>query len=103
MTRKGEPKPTHFTTVPIIAVPRGRRGTHSDMVNRILNDLHELEEGSALRIPLAGLGETKLANVRSALNRATRREKMEISTSTDAHHLYVWWNNRNRSNSKAAR
>ena len=55
----------------------------------ILNDLDQLKDGAALRVPLADLGSTK-QNVRSALNRATRNAKRNVATATDEDYLYVW-------------
>jgi hypothetical protein len=55
----------------------------------ILNDLDQLKDGAALRVPLADLGSTK-QNVRSALNRATRNAKRNVATATDENYLYVW-------------
>ena len=55
----------------------------------ILRDLDQLKTGSALRVPLADLGDTK-ENVRSALNRATRNAKLNVATATDENFLYVW-------------
>lgn len=48
----------------------------------ILRDLDQLKDGAALRVPLAELKDTK-ENVRSALNRATRRTKRNVATATD--------------------
>jgi len=55
----------------------------------ILRDLDQLKNGAALRVPLAELKDTK-ENVRSALNRATRKSKRNVSTATDENFLYVW-------------
>ena len=55
----------------------------------ILCDLDQLKDGAALRVPLAELKDTK-ENVRSALNRATRRTKRNVATATDENFLYVW-------------
>jgi hypothetical protein len=38
---------------------------------------------------LAGLKDTK-ENVRSALNRASRKSKRNVATATDENFLYVW-------------
>jgi len=54
-----------------------------------LTDLEHLADGSALRIPLTALPDSK-ENIRSALNRATRQRGMEVATSSDAEFLYVW-------------
>jgi hypothetical protein len=42
-----------------------------------------------LQVPLAELGDTK-ENVRSALNRATRKSGRDVATATDENFLYVW-------------
>ena len=60
-----------------------------DIVTMILRDLDQLKDGAALRVPLAELGSTK-ENVRSALNRATRKAKRNVATATDEDFLYVW-------------
>jgi hypothetical protein len=70
-------------------VPQGRNGKHKLIVSTILNDLGQLREGSAIKVPLAELGATK-EKVRSALNRATRKAGRNVATATDATFLYVW-------------
>jgi hypothetical protein len=55
----------------------------------MLKDLDSLKEGSALKIPLAELAESK-EKVRSALNRATRKVGRKVATASDATYLYVW-------------
>ena len=81
--------PTHFKTMIQADVPQGRDGKHKLIVTTILTDLDNLEVGSALKIPLASLVETK-ERVRSALNRATRKGGRKVATATDANFLYVW-------------
>jgi hypothetical protein len=70
-------------------VPRSRNGKHKAIVTLILRDLDQLKEGAALRVPLDGLGDSK-ENVRSALNRATRKARRNVATATDENFLYVW-------------
>jgi len=70
-------------------VPRGRDGKHKQIVTQLLSDIQALERGSALKIPLSELPDSK-ENIRSALNRATRQRGIEVATSSDAEHLYVW-------------
>ena len=48
-----------------------------------------LKNGSAIKIPLADLAESK-EKVRSALNRATRKAGLTVATASDASFLYVW-------------
>lgn len=70
-------------------VPKGRDGKHKQIVTQLLSDLDQLGDGSALKVPLADLPDSK-ENIRSALNRATRQRGLDISTSSDAEYLYVW-------------
>jgi hypothetical protein len=70
-------------------VPHSRNGKHKLIVSMILRDLDQLKEDAALRVPLAELKDTK-ENVRSALNRATRKSKRSVATATDESFLYVW-------------
>ena len=78
-----------FKTLNLEDVPHSRNGKHRTIVTMILRDLDDLKEGAALRVPLAELGNTK-ENVRSALNRATRKSGRNVATATDEAFLYVW-------------
>jgi hypothetical protein len=71
------------------SVPQGRNGKHKQIVSAILRDLDMLKDGSAIKIPLADLAESK-EKVRSALNRATRKAGRTVATASDASFLYVW-------------
>ena len=82
-------KSMHFKTMVQADVPQGRNGKHKQVVTTILNDLDQLEDGTAIKVPLAALPEKK-ENVRSALNRATRKAGRRVATATDATYLYVW-------------
>ena len=84
-----KPVPMHFKTMVQSDVPQGRNGKHKQIVTTILTDLNNLKPGSAIKIPLAGLAESK-EKVRSALNRATRKAKRRVETASDASFLYVW-------------
>ncbi len=79
----------HFGSVLRGDVPTGRNGKHKEIVTAILSDLEALEAGRALKIALADLPDTK-ANIRSALNRATRKLNRNVSTAVDEQYLYVW-------------
>ena len=79
----------HFKTLAMIDVPRSRNGKHKQIVAAILRDLDQLGVGSAFKVRLADLGDTK-ENVRSALNRATRKSGRNVATATDDNFLYVW-------------
>ncbi|HXP81214.1 MAG TPA: hypothetical protein VN976_15020 [Verrucomicrobiae bacterium] len=85
-TTKAKPR---FKTMAMVDVPRSRNGKHKKIVTAILRDLDDLGEGVAFKVPLADLGDTK-ENVRSALNRATRKSGRDVATATDEKFLYVW-------------
>jgi hypothetical protein len=70
-------------------VPRGRNGKHKQVVTQILADLDQIERDGALKVPLAELSNSK-ENVRSALNRASRKNGRTIATASDDLFLYVW-------------
>lgn len=86
-----EPKftPMNFKSILQDDVPKGRDGKHKHVISQLLSDLEQLADGSALRIPLSELPDSK-ENIRSALNRATRQRGMEVATSSDSDYLYVW-------------
>jgi DNA helicase TIP49 (TBP-interacting protein) len=81
--------PMHFKTMVQSDVPQGRSGKHKQIVTTILRDLDNLKAESAIKVPLAGLAESK-EKVRSALNRATRKAKRRVETASDADFLYIW-------------
>jgi hypothetical protein len=70
-------------------VPKGRDGKHKRIVTRLLSDIARLKPGTALKVPLNALPDSK-ENIRSALNRATHQQGIEVATSSDAEHLYIW-------------
>lgn len=78
-----------FESVPQADVPRGREGKHKQIVEVLLRDLSQLQENSALKVPLSALPDTK-ENVRAALSRATRQRGIDIATTSDSEFLYVW-------------
>jgi len=81
--------PMQFQSISQVDVPKGRDGKHKKIVTQLLSDIGQLVPGSALKIPLSVLPDTK-ENIRSALNRATRFRGIEVATSSDAEFLYVW-------------
>ena len=84
-----KPAAMNFKVVPQADVPNGRNGKHKSIVTQILSDLDRTKAGAALKIPLAELPESK-AKVRSALNRATRKDGRNVATVSDDTYLYVW-------------
>ena len=80
---------SYFKTIVQSDVPQGRNGKHKQIVTIILKDLDGLKAGSAIKVPLAELEESK-EKVRSALNRATRKAGRHVATASDDTFLYVW-------------
>ena len=81
--------PMNFKSIEQLEVPKGRDGKHKHIVTQLLSDIDQLEVGRALKIPLSALPDSK-ENNRSALNRAARQRGLDVFTSSDADHLYVW-------------
>lgn len=86
---RAKSKPMHFKTMIQADVPKGRNGKHNLIVTTIIEDLDRLQPGAALKVPLDTLAESK-ENVRSALNRATRKAGRKVLTASDASYLYIW-------------
>lgn len=70
-------------------VPKGREGKHKRIVTALLDQIERLAPGTALKVPVSMLPDSK-ENVRAALNRATRQKGLQVATSSDAGHLYIW-------------
>jgi hypothetical protein len=78
-----------FESVLQVNVPKGRDGKHKQIITQLLNDIAQLAPGTALKVPLDQLPDTK-ENIRSALSRAARQKKVNLATSSDEESLYVW-------------
>jgi TusA-related sulfurtransferase len=78
-----------FEAVQRANIPTGRNGKHKAIVLALLSDIEKLASGEALKVPLAELPDSK-ENIRSALNRATKQLEIELGTSSDEEHLYIW-------------
>jgi hypothetical protein len=81
-----------FESILQLDVPKGRDGKHKKIVEQLLSDIDQLARDSALRVPLSALPDSK-ENIRAALNRATRQRGIEVATSSDDDHLYIWRTN----------
>jgi hypothetical protein len=81
--------PMKFESILQLDVPKGRDGKHKAIVTQLLSDIEQLTPGSALRVPLSALPDSK-ENIRAALNRATHQRGLEVATSSDETYLYVW-------------
>jgi DNA helicase TIP49 (TBP-interacting protein) len=89
MSPKPEKYSPNFKTMAQVDVPQGRQGKHKQVVTQILADLDQLPPGTAIKVPLAEMEESK-ENVRSALNRAIHKDGRKVATASDADFLYVW-------------
>jgi hypothetical protein len=78
-----------FESVLQANVPKGRDGKHKEIITQLLSNITRLAPGSALKIPLAELPDTK-QNIRSALSRAASQQKVNLATSSNDEFLYVW-------------
>jgi len=81
--------PMNFKTMAQADVPQGRNGKHKQIVTQILADLDQMKDGNAIKVPLKELTES-MEKVRSALNRATRKDGRDVATASDDNFLYVW-------------
>ena len=68
-----------FESVMQVDVPKGRDGKHKEIITQLLSDIARLGPGTALKVPLSQLPDTK-ENVRSALSRAARQAKISLAT-----------------------
>src|SRR6201985_1814938 len=82
-------EPMKFESVLQVDVPKGRDGKHKEIITQLLRDIAQLEAGTALRIPLSQLPDTK-ENIRSSLSRAAKQAKIDLATSSNQEFLYVW-------------
>ena len=89
MATRSKHIPMNFKGMPQVDVPQGRNGKHKEIVSRILSDLDQVQKGVALKVPLDALTASK-EQVRSALNRATRKGGRAVATAADDKFLYVW-------------
>jgi hypothetical protein len=79
-----------YRQLAVADLDRGRRGKHYDLLQGILSELKAAPPGSALEIPLAEVGGIGLANLRSAVHRASTAESLAIETLADEKNFYVW-------------
>jgi hypothetical protein len=82
--------PQKYRRVEISSLRKGRRGKHHELVDGILQELMKLRPGSALEIPLAEVNGIGMANLRSAVHRASASAGMSIETLADEKNFYVW-------------
>src|SRR5665213_896769 len=87
--KQSVPASMRFASVLQADVPKGRDGKHKQIITQLLSDIAQLDHGSALKIPLSELPDTK-ENIRSALSRAANQKHIAIATSSNDDFLFVW-------------
>jgi hypothetical protein len=80
----------NYDRVVLASVRRNRRGKHHDLIQGIFQDLETLPNGSAMKIPLSKVDGITLANLRSAVHRASSSRGLEIETLSDEENFYIW-------------
>ena len=78
-----------FKTIAQVDLPSGRRGKHHQLLVKVVKELEQLAEGRAIQIPMADFPGT-VADRRSAIHRAMKKQEVEILTSSDEAYFYVW-------------
>lgn len=87
---KDQPKSERmFKTISQGDLPNGRRGKHHLLLVKVVDELEQLAEGRAIQIPMADFPGT-VADLRSAIHRAVKKEDVDILTSSDEEYFYIW-------------
>jgi hypothetical protein len=80
----------NYDRVVLANVRRNRRGKHHDLIQGIFHDLETLPAGSAIKIPLSKVDGITVANLRSAVHRASTSRSLEVETLSDEDNFYIW-------------
>ncbi|HEX4425252.1 MAG TPA: hypothetical protein VH079_07620 [Terriglobales bacterium] len=89
-SNKSQKPVLNYDRVIVADIRRGRRGKHHDLVEGIFQDLESLPEGSAIKIPLDQIDGITLANLRSAVHRASLSRNLGTETLSDEDSFYIW-------------
>jgi len=87
---RSEKNPAKYDRVNLADVRRTRRGKHHDLLGGIFQDLESLPAGSAIKIPFNQVNGITLANLRSAVHRASTARGLGIETLSDEENFYIW-------------
>ena len=90
MSRKNGKLPLRYERDLISNVKGRRAGKHHDLVGGILQELDSLPADHAMKVPLNGTNGVTLANLRSAVHRATTAGRLNVETSSDKENFYIW-------------
>ena len=80
----------NYDRVALDSVRRNRRGKHHDLIQGIFQDLETLAVGSAIKLPLSEVDGITLANLRSAVHRASVARSLKVETLSDEENFYIW-------------
>jgi hypothetical protein len=87
---KNQKPALNYDRVVLASLRRNRRGKHHDLIEGVFQDLETLPSGSAIKIPLTKVDGITLANLRSAVHRASASRGLEIETLSDDDNFYIW-------------
>lgn len=88
--KKTEKREAKYNTVNVSSVRGHRRGKHHSLVESVILDLEVLPGGQAIKVPLAEINGVTLADLRSAVHRATVAKRLNVETSSDNENFYIW-------------
>jgi hypothetical protein len=87
---KNQKPALNYDRVVLASLRRNRRGKHHDLIEGVFHDLETLPVGSAIKIPLTKVDGITLANLRSAVHRASASRGLGIETLSDEDNFYIW-------------
>lgn len=87
---KGSGTSLKYRQVQITSLDKSRKGKHHELTRGIVKELNHLKPGAALVIPFEDIGDISLANLRSAVHRASTAAGIKIQTLADEKNFYVW-------------
>src|ERR1700685_1104462 len=87
---KNQKPPLNYDRVALTSVRRSRRGKHHDLIHGIFQALETLPVGSAIKLPLSRVDGITLANLRSAVHRASVARGLKVETLSDEDNFYIW-------------
>ena len=80
----------NYGRVSINGLKKSRKGKHHELLFKIMQDLRDAAPTVAVQIPLSNIVDVKVLNLRSAIVRASAKEGIAVSTSSDDQYFYVW-------------
>jgi hypothetical protein len=89
-SQKNSKPASNYDRVVLANIRRNRRGKHHDLIQGIFQDLETLPAGSAIKLPLSKVDGITLANLRSAVHRASVARSLKVETLSDEENFYIW-------------